>query len=273
MSSFETLIINAWAKKGKKWLAQLPEEVKKWENCWGLSQLQPFPNLTHHYVLRGFRDKVPIVLKLGPDPLSLEHEARSLKAFTDYGAVAVIDDRPGALLLERCVPGISLSQHPSSLNGLNIACDVAKRLHQAPLPSKGDFSHISDWLNILDSPSKLPQPHQSTARKLKKHLLEKTAPSVLLHGDLHRGNILSQGNEWRVIDPKGLIGPPVHEIWAFIEDADTELKSAAYAFQLSFDEVAQWYYIHLVLAARWGLEHGLDAARFLTLAEAALLRF
>ena len=273
MNSFETLIINAWAEKGKKWLAQLPEEVKKWENYWRLSQLRPFSNLTHHYVLSGLRDKVPIVLKLGPDPSGLEREARSLKAFKEYGAVAVIDDRPGALLLEQCVPGISLSQHLSSVSALGIACDVAKRLHQAPLPSKGDFSHISDWINVLDSPSKLPQPHQSTARKLKNRLLKKTTSPVLLHGDLHRGNILYQGNKWRVIDPKGLIGPPVHEIWPFIEDADTELQPVAYAFQLSFDEVAQWYYIHLVLAARWGLEHDLDATRFLTLAEAALLRF
>jgi len=41
-----------------------------------------------------------------------------------------------------------------------------------------------------------------------KHLAKISALPVLLHGDLHQDNILSHGDDWLVIDPKGVIGFP-----------------------------------------------------------------
>jgi streptomycin 6-kinase len=43
-------------------------------------------------------------------------------------------------------------------------------------------------------------------------LAKMSALPVLLHGDLHQDNILSQGDDWLVIDPKGVIGFPINEI-------------------------------------------------------------
>lgn len=44
--------------------------------------------------------------------------------------------------------------------------------HQAPLPSKGLFPHIKEWLATIDKEWDLPKEHQERARKLKKNLLK-----------------------------------------------------------------------------------------------------
>ena len=114
----------------------------------------------------------------------------------------------------------------------------------------------------------LPKEHLERARKLKNHLLKNESGSeVLLHGDLHQENILSHGNDWVVIDPKGVIGSPIHEVWACVEDPPYDLKFLSNYFGYSFQDVAEWYYVHLILAACWQAEDGLDAGKFLTLAK------
>jgi streptomycin 6-kinase len=68
-------------------------------------------------------------------------------------------------------------------------------------------------LATLDKEWKIPINILQKARTLKEHLLAKmSALPVLLHGDLHQDNILSQGDDWLVIDPKGVIGFPINEI-------------------------------------------------------------
>jgi streptomycin 6-kinase len=93
---------------------------------------------------------------------------------------------------------------------------------------------------------------------------------VLLHGDLHQENILSNGNSWVVIDPKGVIGDPIHEIWACVEDPAHDLKFLAGYFGYSLQDVVEWYYVRLILAGCWQAEDGLNASRFLTLAQSVL---
>jgi streptomycin 6-kinase len=104
---------------------------------------------------------------------------------------------------------------------------------------------------------------------LKNQLLPTHAAPVLLHGDLHQENILANGEDWAVIDPKGVIGAPIHEIWALVEDPKNDLVLLSKTFDLPFDEVVKWYYVRLVLAACWRVEDGLDPKLFLDLADFA----
>ncbi|MAP24643.1 MAG: hypothetical protein CMM87_03820 [Rickettsiales bacterium] len=47
----------------------------------------------------------------------------------------------------------------------------------------------------------------SKGEKLRQNLLDATAETFVLHGDLHLDNILSHNNNWVAIDPKGSRGP------------------------------------------------------------------
>lgn len=269
MNPFEKNITSVYQSRGKAWLADLPKKVEQIAALWELDHLHPFANLSYNYVLEGYQKDIPIVLKISLDEVSLDKEANALTAFKNYGAVEVLAHTKEALLLQRAVPGALLkAQFPKGHpNAIKIACNVAKRLHQAPLPKDNDFPHMKEWLATLDKEWNIPLFHLEKARTLKNILLKTQTTSVLLHGDLHQDNILSNGDEWLVIDPKGVIGSPINEVWAFVEDPKNDLIFISNYFNFNHDSVIQWYYVHLILAACWQVEDRLDPTLFLSLAE------
>jgi streptomycin 6-kinase len=264
-------IIGIYGARGQDWLLSLPKIIKRLKDVWKLSELKPFPNLSYSYVLAGLQGKIPVILKLSPDANLIDKEAMALNAFEGFGAVSVLGREEGVLLLERAVPGGLLKNSLPKEKRIEIACKVIDKLHQAPIPSKEGFPSIEEWLATVDKEWDLPKDHLKRARKLKNELVKKdSGRKVLLHGDLHQENILSNGNDWVVIDPKGVIGSPIHEIWACVEDPSHDLKFLAAYFDYSFQDVVEWHYVRLILASCWQAEDGLDASRFLTLAQSIL---
>lgn len=273
MSVFEKNIIGIYGENGKSWIVKLPDLVHKLEALWNLTELKPVANLTYNYVLVGFQSEMPVVLKLSLDSQSLEREADALEVFKGYGAVSVLKKQKNALLLQRVIPGYPLKnfQLNNSNKNIEIACSVAQRLHKAPFPQKAIFPHIADWLTALDKDWKIPTEHLSNARALKRQLSETLTDSpILLHGDLHQDNILSHDDDWLVIDPKGVIGHPINDLWACIEEPNHDLRYISEYFGYPFDNVVKWYYVHLILAACWQTEDNLDPSLFLKLANEVL---
>jgi streptomycin 6-kinase len=119
------------------------------------------------------------------------------------------------------------------------------------------------------------------ARQLRDELLESSAKAVLLHGDLHHDNILQQGDDWIVIDPKGVIGEPAYEVAAFIRNPIPELLALNNAVTVISDRITRfaeileiperrildWCYVQAVLAWAWALEDGGDGSYFKQLTE------
>ncbi len=268
MKDFEKNITSLYGEKGIQWLAQLPDKVSKIAKAWNLRDLSPVENLSFNYVLSGFFEDQPIVLKISPEKENLLTETQALEAFSDYGAVHILAEMEDALLLERAVPGYSLKSYlpNKSREALFIACEVAKRLHRASIPKNNQFPHMKQRLSALDKDWDIPSMLLLKARALKNKLLEVSTADVLLHGDLHHENILADSVKWRVIDPKGVIGAPIHEVWAFIREPSVDIPFVADAFCFDVELVKQWYFVHLILAACWNVEDGLDAQKFLDLA-------
>lgn len=273
MEKLKENITKIYGSRGENWLARLPLSIDGLKTAWGLSNLKPLSNLSYSYVLEGFQGEIPIILKLSPDGDLIEKEAQSLDTFKGFGAVSLLEHNALALLLERAVPGTPLKNSNPKESRIEIACNVIKRLHQVPPPhfSKGSFPHIKEWLADIDKEWDLPKEHLDRARRLKKRLIKKDQGSeVLLHGDLHQENILSHDNGWVVIDPKGVIGCFIHEVWACIEDPMQDLKFVSKYFGYPFQDIAEWYYVRLILAACWQVEDSLDPRHFLSLAQSAL---
>lgn len=271
MSIFKNNITSIYGEYGKKWLKGLPEQIMQLELDWGLSHLKPLENLTNNYVLSGYQRGIPIILKLSPNASDLHKEANALDVFNGFGGVSVLDRQDNAVLLQRALPGQPLKGYPlkNGIKNIEIACQIVKRLHQAPLPKDNNFPHIAEWLATLDKDWGLPAEYLQKARALKKQLLHNSSElPVLLHGDLHQDNILAHGDDWLVIDPKGVIGFPLNEIWACVEDPHYDLEFVSKYFDYRLDDVIKWYYVHAVLAACWQVEDNLNPARFLNLAEA-----
>jgi streptomycin 6-kinase len=225
MKTFEQNIVNLYGEKGRQWLGNLPNLVTQLENTYGLSNLKPVNNLSYNYVLSGFQGAKPIILKLGLDIDGFKREAAALMAFDGFGVVQVFSENTGLLLLECAAPGVSLKSYfpENDDEAINIAANVIKRLHKAPIPNTHAFPHVKDWLEALDGDLEISVQTIQKAREIRDKLFKTAEPDVLLHGDLHHDNILQNGNDWVVIDPKGVIGEPAYEVAAFIRNPPTLL--------------------------------------------------
>lgn len=283
MKELEKNIINLYGEQGKQWLTNLSKLIAQMEATHGLSNLKPVKNLSYNYVLSGLRGLQPIILKLSLDTDGLKREALALKAFAKFGAVNVLIESDRILLLERAAPGVSLKSYfPEKDNiAIKITCECVKRLHQAPIPSDHHFPHINDWLMALDKNLSIPADYLHKARKLRDELIATSAPPALLHGDLHHDNILQNGNDWVVIDPKGVIGEPAYEVAAFIRNPipkllahnnassliDNRITQFAEILKLSKQRIIDWCYVQVILAWVWALEDNFDEIYFKKLAE------
>ena len=103
MTTFHSNIINIYGEKGKAWLAELPAIVSAISSRLDLRDLIEVTNLTYNHVLSGLQGDHPIILKLGLDHEALAREAFALKCFAGYGAVKVLAEDDGMLLLEQCL--------------------------------------------------------------------------------------------------------------------------------------------------------------------------
>ena len=78
---------------------------------------------------------------------------------------------------------------------------------------------------------------------------------------------ISSDGDWLVIDPKGVIGAPIHEMWALVMDIKKDIPFIANFFGFTRQSMYGWYFVHLVKAICWNLEDNLESKLFLELAE------
>jgi streptomycin 6-kinase len=128
----------------------------------------------------------------------------------------------------------------------------------------------------LDNDWNIPNHYLQKAKKLRDQLLETSKPDVLLHGDLHHDNILRNGDDWVVIDPKGVIGEPAYEVAAFIRNPIPELLTHADAptiiqgritrfvelLGIPAKRIHDYCFVQAVLSWVWAIEDGSDASYF-----------
>ena len=282
MNSFESNIINLYGNSGKIWLKDLPNFLQEITTNWELSDLNLFHNVTYTAVFSGLQRGRPVVLKLRPDVMELKQEATALKAFESLGAVRVLNQKEGALLLERVIPGLSLKSYfpAQDAEAIQIVCDILKRIHLAPA-SKDQFPSLETWLGNLDKTWPIPPSFLEKGRFLRDKLLATSSHHVLLHGDLHPENILQNGTHWSIIDPKGVLGDPLYDAAPFIRNPLPELltlgdaspfilrRISEFSKRGDFDpqRLKEWCFVQSLLAWTWALEDRIEANSFKRLAE------
>lgn len=158
-------------------------------------------------------DGAPAVLKVQfPDEES-EHEAAALARWDGAGAVRLLawDQRRRALLLERCEPGTALADEPPD-EALGVLVALARRLL---VPSGPPFLPVAEvapgWAaSMRTSWERCGRPFERRLLDAAESYLADLPPSadeaLLVHLDLHAGNVLRAGREpWLAIDPKPLL--------------------------------------------------------------------
>jgi streptomycin 6-kinase len=269
---------------GAGWLEGLPALVSDLERRWSVEVGRPYPGLWVNWVApaTGVGGE-PVVLKLSfPGDLVFRTEAEALRLFDGRAAAGLLrlDLDRGAMLIERCEPGAPLSSVEDDAAATAIAAGVMKRLWR-PAPAAGHpFPLVSDWAQGLarlrrrfgGGTGPMPAALVEEAESLFAWLIPSQGEPVLLHGDLHHGNILASGREpWLAIDPKGVVGEPAYDTGALLRNPAEALRMPhsgkvlerrldVLCEELGLDRarVRGWGLSQAVLAAYWNLE---DAGR------------
>jgi streptomycin 6-kinase len=201
------------------------------------------------------------------------------------GAAQVLAHEGDALLMERAEGSTSLVK--VALSGRDdeatrIMCQVAARLHaprMRPLPSS--LVPLPEWFAALEPGAARHSGILEQAAATARHLFAEPRDIVVLHGDIHHGNILDFGSEgWLAIDPKGLLGERAFDFVNILRNPDHETALAPGRFQRQVTVIAatarlnrvrllQWTLAFAGLSAAWIMGDRDDAAMDLAIAELA----
>jgi streptomycin 6-kinase len=240
------------------WLDRLPSTVSKIASRWSLTLLDPFDDATCAWVAPVMRaDGTSAVLKLGMPHMEAEHESHGLR-FWDGDPTARLfdcDDELGAILLERCAPGVTLRSLPEPEQDLVISSLLPRLWRQPANPHP--FRPLSHMLQYWTEETLTEVEHWPDEGLVREglslfHDLSRPAPSdVLLATDLHAGNVLqSQREPWLVIDPKPFVGDATYDATQHLFNCDQRLRSdpkgtirgVADLFGLDHERVRLWMF-------------------------------
>lgn len=200
------------------WLRNLPSLLQEMTDCWCLQVGQPFEHVgTCSWVAAVLRsDGTSAVLKLGMPHMEAEGEIEGLRFWNGDGTVKLLeaDDRNGAMLLERCLPGSTLHSEPEPAQDAVIAALLKRLWYRPSLPNHLQrFRHLSALVELWSNETRGQcefWPDAALVEEGLRVMQELSRPAqadTLLVTDLHAGNVLKSEREpWLVIDPKPFVG-------------------------------------------------------------------
>lgn len=257
------------SQPGAAWLERLPRLVDECAERWSLRLGEAFQYAHAALVLpASLPDGGTAVLKIQFPHRESEHEAEALALWARDGAVRLLahDRDRSALLLERCVPGTPLSDFGQNA-ALEVMIGLLPRLWK---PAGSPFRSLAEeavlWAGGLTAA------WERTGRPFERRLIDAAlealewlpasqGPQVLLHQDLHAGNVLRAEREpWLVIDPKPLAGEREFGIAALVRGQELgqgpqhvrhRLDSLVPELGLDRDRARLWAFAHTLA---WAFE-------------------
>lgn len=253
---------------GMEWLAALPGLVAECVEQWSLELEEPID--TGHSFVAPAGD---VFLKLSLPDEESEHEAEALARWNGVGAVQLVarDDERRAMLVERLRPATQLWALPDD-EATEIAAGVLEELW---VPAAEPFRRLEDaaarWAEELPGRGldrELVEPAVAFLREAGATQRE----SLLLHQDLHGGNVLLSERGWLAIDAKPLVGEREFDVASLIRDRrptskrrmERRLAFLVDRLQLDPERTRGWAIAH---AIAWnGDAEMIECARYLSAA-------
>lgn len=220
---------------GGEWLERLPQLVNECAERWKLRVGPPYRGEVSYVAPATTASRSDVVIKINFPSHESEHESAALRHWGGRGAVRLLDDdvERRALLLERCRPGNTLWEERERV-ATEAMGDVLTGLWETPAPaSPFPFRSLVDAAGIWSE--HLRAAYERAKAPFEMSLLDdalgfmatvKPADSsdVVLHQDLHGGNVLRREEYWVAIDPKPLVGERAFDLASYVRDRRGRLR-------------------------------------------------
>jgi streptomycin 6-kinase len=242
-------------------------DFEKYIARWGLVP-DGDPISTHSSdLLPALRDGAPVMLKIAR-PKEEQDGALLMKWWGGQGAARVLELEREALLMERATGPKSLAAMVRDGNddlATRILCSVAAELHAPREEPPQTWIPLSRWFGALWPMAERHRSLLEEAAATAKELLADQRDVVVLHGDIHHGNVLDFGPRgWLAIDPKGLIGERTFDFVNLLRNPETNVALAPGRFARQASVIADAVGLDRTRLLKWTVAFtGLSAAWFL----------
>ncbi|EPO5323109.1 MULTISPECIES: aminoglycoside phosphotransferase family protein [Citrobacter freundii complex] len=262
-----------------------------WLNRWGLTP-DGEPVETHTSQLLPvvvIRDGQKAILKITDDD-SERIGCELMVWWNGNGAAKVLAHAAGAILLERATGTGSLADMSWTGNdaqACRIICHAASKLHFSRNASTPALTPLHHWFSDLAPAAKKHGGILTRCAVVANVLLSSPHDEVVLHGDLHHGNILDFGTRgWLAIDPKGLLGErgfdyaniftnpdlaePTRPVAIELETFTQRVNIVSEIAKIERQRLLMWIVAWCGLSSVWFLQKGDSATVPLRIAELAM---
>ncbi|MFK5581947.1 aminoglycoside phosphotransferase family protein [Serinicoccus sp. LYQ131] len=247
----------------------LPGLVDRLRGRWGLRPQGLYPSGATSVVLAVEAEgHGPAVLKVSPDAAFLTRQSRMLQHLAATGrAPTVLVEAPedGAVLLERIVPGHTLDSTRGEPPTPPQWASLLQDLHRTDVDGVSDTlaDRCEDMVDRIGARQALPQVRTHVPDSLWQRvvadcrdLIRTGTEQVVIHGDLHLGNVLDGGDRGLVvIDPKLCVGDRCFDMVDYVVTEGDAARMRTRAAELAplvgmdLDRLLGWCAVNAVVTA------------------------
>jgi streptomycin 6-kinase len=256
-------------------------DFSPWLTRWGLEpDGAPFETLSKSRLIPVRRSGAPAMLKVATT--ADERRGGALMAWwAGDGAAKVLAHDEDAVLMVRARRTDALAEMArggKDEEATAILCDTVRRLHRRRAEPPAGLPTLDRLFRALRQAAGK-DARLARAAALADGLLAQPCDPVVLHGDIHHGNVLDfGGGDWLAIDPWGYVGERAYDYANLFRNPDLatvsqpgrigrQLEQVAGLSGLDRERLGKWVLTHAGLSVAWRLEDGIDPAEGFALFE------
>lgn len=231
------------------WISKVQEDVKEIAHKYNIMRYTLNSQSQANIVYEGRSETYgDFIIKFNPSEYDYHKELMYYKLASDEVIAGLIDhdDQNHVLIIKKINPGLQVKFYVDDPEMM----ELYQRISSSFIPEamlKGDtmvprfideFEKFAEMADRYTFEYDYRQVVKEKARRIWKRYFE-DAPQYYLHGDIQRRNILNENGRYRVIDPRGTIGPEEFEytiqfITELREDIENTKLKENYAAMLKY---------------------------------------